>query len=279
MRHGPFSGGIRTFGYFSVCLFTILQGFRFTMDWSVIAAVNDEQVLKSCLLGSPDLESASEVVLKTGFSSAAQAYNLGIRQSSGEIMVFVHQDVCLPEGWWDSAQRAVKAVETQDKAWGVLGVWGATHDGGRAGYLHWTGIEGAAGGEFEGGIEVQTLDELLLIVRRGSGLTYDEHLPGYHMYGADICLEAARRGMKSYAISAFCIHNTNEYKLLPVAFWKAYLYMRRKWISQLPIETTCTKITRYCRPMIWWNFVHSVNLALGRKKVRKRIPDPGSLYL
>lgn len=248
------------------------------MLWSVICAVNDEQILNSCLLRSPDLVSASDIVLKTGFSSAAAAYNSGIRESRGEIMVFVHQDVYLPEGWALRAEKAIKAIEAQDPNWGVLGAWGVTNAGKRAGYLYWSGQPGVAGRQFEAGIEVGTLDELILVLRKSSGLAFDEAMGGFHMYGADICLEAQRQGMKNYAISAFCIHNSNDYKLLPWEFWKAYFYMRKKWKSQLPIRTTCIEITRYCWPMVQWNFVHAVNLALGRKKVNKRVPDPSLLY-
>ncbi len=245
---------------------------------SVVAAVNNVQVLRSCLLKSPDLRSGVDVILQTGFASAASAYNCGMESAKNDIVVFVHQDVYLPEGWVNRMRRAIEIISAQDPNWGVLGIWGATNNGGRVGYLYWTGVEGTAGRRFDGGIEVETLDELLLIVRRSSGLLFDELLPGYHMYGADICLEAGRRGMKSYAISAFCVHNTNNYKMLPLQFWKAYLLMRSKWKSQLPIQTTCTEITQWCWPMVRWNIVRAIKLALRRDKPKKRVPDPSFLY-
>ena len=245
------------------------------MSWSIIAAVNNEQILNSCLLASPDINSASEVVLQTGYTSAADAYNAGIGRSSGEIMVFAHQDVYLPEGWANRAQKCIEAIAADDPDWGVIGIYGVKKDGRHAGHVYYHKVMGE---RFEGGMEVATLDELLLIVRRSSGLKFDPDLDGFHMYGADICLEAGRRGMKSYAISAFCVHNSNDYKLLPLQFWKAYFYMRKKWKSQLPIKTTCIEITRYYWPMIRWNFIHSVNLALGRKRIVKRVSDPTLLY-
>jgi len=99
------------------------------------------------------------------------------------------------------------------------------------------------------------------------------------MYGADICLEARRRGMKCYAIAPFCVHNTSQYGMLPLAFWKAYLMMRRKWKAELPIQTTCTEITRWSWPMLRWNVVRAINLATGRDKPpTKRVDNPGQLY-
>ncbi len=243
------------------------------MLWSVIAAVNDEQLLNTCLLRSPDLELAADIILQRGFASAAEAYNDGIRKSRGEIVVFVHQDVYLPKGWIDRARKAIDLIAAHDPGWGVMGLYGVKDDGGHVGHVYYHRIMGE---QFEGGIEVSTLDELLLIVRRSSGLSFDESLSGYHMYGADICLEARKRGIKSYVISAFCIHNAIEHR--PLQFWKAYFFMRRKWKSQLPITTNCTIVTHYCYPMFRWHFFNMVNLALGRKTNSKRVQDPSLLY-
>jgi GT2 family glycosyltransferase len=98
------------------------------------------------------------------------------------------------------------------------------------------------------------------------------------MYGTDICMEAARRGRKSYAIPAFCIHNTNGYSMLPWEFWRGYLYMRRKWRQQLPVLTPCAEITRWGLPAMWWNVDRLANLILRRHRPGKRVWDPGVLY-
>ncbi len=248
------------------------------MSITIVSAVNNEEILKNCLLRSPDLQSVADILIQTGFASAALAYNSGILKAKDDVIVVVHQDVYLPEGWIRRVETILEELAIQDPNWGVLGVWGVGYDGMPKGCIYWTGLERMAGNFFEGGSEVETLDECLLIIRKSSGLCFDESLAGFHMYGADICLEARRRGMKCYAVSAFCIHNTNEYKLLPREFWRACLYIRQKWKSQLPIKTTCIEITRYCWPMLQWNIVHGINLALGRKKAPKRVSDPSSLY-
>jgi hypothetical protein len=248
------------------------------MKWSVISAVNNEGVLRSCLLKSPDIQSAAEVILQTGYSSAAAAYNSAIQKASTDLLVFVHQDVYLPSGWADALQRAVERLSTQDPNWGILGVWGVTKSNDRAGYLYWTGLDGTAGEPFDSPEEVTSLDEVLLILRKSSGLRFDEHLPGFHLYGADISLEARRRGMKCYAVSAFCVHNTNEYNFLPFEFWTSYLLIRRKWKTELPIRTPCAEITYSCWPMIRWNAIRAANILLGRHKSAKRVEDPSQLY-
>lgn len=248
------------------------------MKWSVISATNNEQVLKSCLLSSPEIGSAAEVILQRGFSSAASAYNAGIEKAKTDILVFPHQDVYLPQGWVAAVENAVAAVSTRDRRWAVLGIWGVERSGEGVGNLYCAGLGQRLGEAFAAPKEVRSLDEVLLIVRKSSGIRFDESLPGFHMYGTDICQEANRQGMKSYAISAFCIHNTNGYKLLPWGFWKCYLMMRRKWKSELPITTSCAKITRGCWPMFQWNFKQAVNILLKRHKPGKRVADPGRLY-
>lgn len=245
------------------------------MSLTFVLAVNNEELFRNCFLRSPDLDLGVDIVVQKGFSSAALAYNSGIQRAKNDTVVLVHQDVYLPEGWMGRVQRTIELITLQDPNWGVLGVWGVQKDGGRAGYVYW---QAPYGDHFEGGIEVATLDELLLIVRRSSGLLFDDALGGFHMYGADICLEARRRGMKCYAISALCIHNATGYKVLPMQFWNAYMFMRRKWKKYLPLKTTCIEITRWCWPMIRWNSVSWAQIAFGRKTKYQRNADPSLLY-
>jgi hypothetical protein len=268
------------------------------MQWSIISAVNSEKTLESCLLKSPGIQSATDIILQRGYPSAATAYNAAIRRANTDLLVFLHQDVYLPADWFDSLQKVLAVLALQDPNWGVLGVWGVTTSNGRAGYVYWNGLpcqrdvafDGSPLGEtreslscarnrpFAGVVEVTSLDEVVLIFRKSSGLQFDESLPGYHLYGTDICLEARQRGMKSYAISAFCIHNTNIGNMLPWQFWKSYLFMRKKWKQELPVITPCAEITRGCWPMVRWNVIRFLNLLRRKHKAVGRVPDPGKLY-
>jgi GT2 family glycosyltransferase len=248
------------------------------MNWSIISATNNEAVLKSCLLNSPDAKSASETILQTGYDSAARAYNDAIEKATTDVLVFAHQDVYLPHGWLAKVEKAVEAVSRKDPNWAMMGVWGVDARHVAVGNMYCAGLMERLGQPFPEAIEVQSLDEMVLIMRRSAGVRFDTSLPGFHMYGTDICLAAKKRGMKSYVISAFCIHNTNGYKLLPWQFWKSYLFMRRKWRAELPVMTSCIEITPWCLPMIKWNILRSASMILKRHKPGKRVPDPRSLY-
>lgn len=247
------------------------------MEWSVISAVNDEAVLKSSLLDSPGIQSATEIILQRGFASAGTAYNDAIGRAKTDLLVFLHQDMYLPAGWIESVQGAIETLSKQDPNWGVLGVWGAVDEKVRVGYLYWTGGYGWEQ-PFEGAKEVVSLDEVVLIFRKSSGLKFDGQLPGFHLYGADICLEARRQGRKGYAISAFCIHNTNIGGALPKQFWQCYFYMRRKWKKQLPIETPCTSIRASCWPVLRTKLIYLRDSLLGRQEKHHRAASPRELY-
>jgi hypothetical protein len=160
----------------------------------------------------------------------------------------VHQDIFLPAEWLSQLGRALACLERVDPNWGVLGCYGETlNDNGR-GYLYSSGL-GIMGRPFETPAAVQTLDEVVLIVRRSSGLRFDDQLPHFHLYGTDICLRAAAMGMHSYAICAFCMHNTQQSLILPKEFYDCCRHIRRIWKDSLPVRTTCIRLTRSNLPI------------------------------
>lgn len=248
------------------------------MNWTVISAVNNQEVLNTCLLASPEVKDAEDIILQSGYSSAAAAYNQAMDRAKTDVLILAHQDVYLPAGWVEKLRQTLDHLAKADPNWAVLGVWGVNAAGEGVGNVYCTSAMETHGEGYEGVKEARTLDELLLVVRKSSGVRFDERLAGFHLYGTDICLEAERRGMKCYAISAFCIHNTNGYQMLPWDFWKSYLFMRRKWMQVLPVSAPCAKITFWCWPMIRINIRRSINTYLRKQKKGERLPDPGRLY-
>jgi polysaccharide pyruvyl transferase WcaK-like protein len=160
--------------------------------------------------------------------------------------------VYLPAELIHNVRRSIKQIESAGTPWGVLGVFGVTHDKPRLlrGYCYSTGLQQMLGEPFSAPVAAHTLDELVLIVRRSSGLRFDGKLPGFHLYGADICLESTAAGFKNFIVQAFCIHNTNGIVRLPSGFWKSYYYLRKKWQKELPVRTCCTTITRMAWPVL-----------------------------
>jgi glycosyltransferase involved in cell wall biosynthesis len=212
------------------------------------------------------------------FASAGAAYNAGMRQAAGEVLVFAHQDVYLPPEWDSQLAAAVSSLFQSDPNWAVLGVWGITRESRRQGYMYCTGLQKVLGQSFSQPVPCNSLDEVVLVLRRSANLTFDEQLPGFHFYGTDICLQAQQRGFNSYIIPAFCIHNTEGMKFLPWAFWQSYLYMRRKWRNHLPLKTPCIHISRSAFPIVQHPLQSFYSHYIKREHPGQRVADPAALY-
>ena len=215
-----------------------------------VIAVNNRELFDRNFLASPCLRQSQDhqILVQENFSSAAKAYNDAIDRATNDLIVFCHQDIVLPEGWLAQLQRALDDLESFDPKWGVLGSYGMTQDGRGWGYVYSSG-EGTIGERLKRPVSVQTLDEIVLILKRSSGLRFDDSLPHFHFYGTDICMRAAQRAMKSYAAPLFCIHNTHQALILPKEFYDCYSHIRQVWNDRLPIQTTCIRITKSNFPL------------------------------
>jgi hypothetical protein len=220
--------------------------------WSLVSAVNDDRVLRHTLLASPAIGKGCQIITKRGYPCIGKAYNQGLAKSAHDIVVFAHQDLYLPEVWLNGLRLALRELARLDPRWGVLGSFGVAKSNPPEprGFCYSTGLKRILGEPFSSPIAARSLDELVLVVRKSSGLQFDEALPGFHLYGTDICLQAEAKGMASYIIPAFCVHNANGVIRLPSDFWRAYFYLRRKWRKQLPVTTCCTTITKGCVPVV-----------------------------
>ncbi len=217
-----------------------------------VIAVNDRDLFERNFLASPCLRQSQhhQILIQENFNSAAKAYNDAIDRAANDLIVFCHQDIVLPEAWLSQLQLSLDNLAITDPNWGVLGSYGKTQDGCGWGCVYSSG-RNIVGEPLDRPVVVQTLDEIVLILRKSSGLRFDGLLPHFHFYGADICLRAAKRGMKSYTIYAFCIHNTHQTLVLPKEFYECCRYIKHVWKNHLPIQTTCIKITRFNLPLYY----------------------------
>ena len=251
------------------------------MDWSIVVAVHhDEAVLNSTLLQSAVVKGGHPVLCQRGYPSVAKAYNAALRDCSHNILVFAHPDVYLPAGWCVAFDRSLDWLSRNDPEWGVVGLFGVTRDGSARGFTFSTGVGGFIGVPFTEPCQVRTLDEFVFAVRRSTGFTFDERIPGAQsqLCATDLCLEAEREGLRSYVLPCFSLHNSNRWSYMPLGFWKCYLYMRNKWRAVLPVHAPYTRITSGCLPMVR-NAMASILRPNPREhRVDTRVPDPDTLY-
>jgi hypothetical protein len=249
------------------------------ITWSLVVAANSDDILQTNLLRPGEADLAKEIAIKRNAPSAAIAYNAGLNECTGDVVVFAHQDVFLPAGWAKKLCEGIKQLTERDPLWGVAGAYGVTTYGKSAGYVYSTGLRRFVGEPFAELIQVRSLDEMLLVLRRSADLRFDEGLPGFHLYGTDICLEAELRGMRNYVLPCFALHNSCGVKWLPMGFWQAYIYLRRKWKDRLPILTPCTKITTGCTAIINYILTTGWSSIRGKNKPGCRVTDPENFYI
>jgi len=210
--------------------------------FAIIVATNNDEILEKNLLSSKVIRDKNcPLILQRGYRNIGRAYNEAMGKTSAQILVCLHQDVFLPDGW---ETRLLTALDKLEKSkWGVLGVAGIKLAEGRKVLVGHIRDRGTEFGSSEGlPARVDTLDELLLVIRNDRNLLFDEQIPTTHMYGADICLQASSQGLGSFAIDAYCHHNASDVNRDTPEFRMAVKYMQKKWKRRLPFVTTCTLV-------------------------------------
>src|ERR1700741_1274995 len=134
-----------------------------------VVASNSAEILANNLLASPCFRTTHnhQILVQENYSSATAAYNEALRWAKSEHMIFVHQDMLLPDEWISKLSIALEYLDKVDPNWGVLGCWGAKRNGEYRGHVYSSGL-GILGTEFERPEPVQTLDEIVLIFRKSS---------------------------------------------------------------------------------------------------------------
>jgi SAM-dependent methyltransferase len=204
--------------------------------YTIVCASNNDKILKENLLKSKGLKD-HQLIIQKGFKNVPKAYNEATLKAEEDIIIYVHHDVYLPDEFFADLDSAILNLDGED--WGVLGVAGCV---GSKRYGHLQNRKSMWGSKALVPYEVETLDELILIIRKGNVL-FDENIPStHHMFGPDSCLQCTDKGLKNYAIDAFCVHNCALHTTYPKDFYDSAEYIKKKWKKYLPITTTCTVI-------------------------------------
>jgi hypothetical protein len=204
--------------------------------FDIAAAVNDHAVFEFCLNRSPCvLSGKARLQLYEGFATAGLAYNQALADSSAPYLVLVHQDIYLPRAFIPYLDAQIEKLNQIDPNWAIAGAIGIDGSGRVQGQTWSSGLRQIVGSKVAQPAPVESLDEIMLIVRRAANLTFDPKIPSFHLYGTDIVQAAKARGMKSYVIDAPVIHHSRPAVDMRGGFQAAYDYMQRKWRAILPI--------------------------------------------
>ena len=207
-----------------------------------VACVNDDAQLAANLAHSPCLRDPSphELLVFRGCANAAEGLNAGIEQARHEIVVLVHQDVYLPEGWPARLVAQWRLAEQQGGPLGVAGVFGVLDRGvpfdaiGRVVHRDRLLSHRSLPADVDG------LDELLMVLPRDTPLRVDGDL-GWHLYGTDLALQAQQKGLRVVVVDAPCHHNSLTGRV-PWQYRESERVLARKWEEFLPIHTNLSSI-------------------------------------
>lgn len=176
-----------------------------------------------------------------GYETAGSAYNRALDEATADYLVLAHQDVYLPDGALTRLRDEIAKLNALDPSWAVAGPIGLDTQNELRGQVWSSALKRVIGERLATPVRSICLDELLLVVRRASGVRFDEQLPGFHMYGVDIIHIARSHAMNSYVIDLPVVHHSSPVITLSGGYDRAYRYIRSKWRRSLPIRNLiCT---------------------------------------
>lgn len=181
---------------------------------SIICCYTKKEVLESMLMESLKKQKTKfETIFidntDNTFSSAAKALNFGLNRSNGEYILFVHQDILFEdENFLEKIKLSIKEIGSDI----IVGSAGITEkDKVYSNMKHGPNMLPAGQFTIVNPVRVQTLDEVMLAAKKSifEKINFDEvTCDNWHLYGADLCLSAACKGIDSYAIPLNIYHKS-----------------------------------------------------------------------
>lgn len=156
--------------------------------------------------------------------NAAQGLNHGLDQVAADWVLCVHQDLLFPDGWLARLRQQLQRLPEDVAVVGLVGTEASGRFRGHVldpnGHCYWPSLPHA----------VLTVDEHVIGLRSSAGLRFDPAVPGFHCYGADLCLEARRRGLRVMAVDAPLLHLSTG--RVDAAYDESARWLLEKWGRQ-----------------------------------------------
>ena len=222
---------------------------------SVVCVYNNNDLLEEMLLKSLKNQKTNyELILmdntESKYGSAAEALNIGGQKSSGDYIIFTHQDVkFLSDYWLVNAEKTLNSIVNL----GIAGIAGIPNDKETVLSNIFQGVPPKIVGKIklDYPMQVETLDECLLFIPRKifSELQFDSvTCNSWHMYGIDYCMAVQELGYNVYVLPMDTYHKstglplTDDYYDSLERVRKKYRYRYKrinttsgKWSTLVPI--------------------------------------------
>ncbi len=230
------------------------------------ARSSDRGRLDTDLLSSPEIKNGKVgLTILWNQASAGAAYSRAIKTATAKVLVFAHCDVYFPQGWFERLEWELDRLSRIDSEWAVAGVGSITPSGEIVGRIFDTSLEpvfrqslGVFGKPLTTPVRIASADELVIIVRRASGVSFDPLLPEFHFYGTATDLTCPLSTMQR--------HNSNSETTTAVRFGI--------WCGSGAIDCRCKPLpsclrishSRYCvraLVLVTKHYAHHQLIAIG----------------
>ena len=214
---------------------------------SIICCYNKPKILEEMLIksiNSQHFEGEIELVAidnsQNRFSSNAEALNYGARKSSGEYLIFAHQDIEIfcPHQF----SKIVKYLDDLKPC--IIGFAGIKNGIIHTNLIHGQNKEHAGDQTIINPVRVETLDEVLIAIKRDvfEKFYFDEiTCNDWHLYVVDLCLTLASSNIPSYVIPTDSYHLSSGD--VGEGYYKTMKYLVKKHRKNHKyINSTCTSI-------------------------------------
>ncbi|MBR0189008.1 MAG: glycosyltransferase, partial [Clostridia bacterium] len=213
------------------------------------------------------------------YVSAASALNDGSEKATGDILIFMHQDVYL----WDTTaiRRVAEYLKDNEKI--ILGAAGIAEQDGQNHYDIFMDKEKRKYAWGTGGkpLSAITLDECFIAMRKTlwQELKFDEKTCNdWHFYGADICYANSLKGNKNVIFPLEIFHDSFGTPS-GTGFYNSALSIAKKYNGKiLRIQTTCFNakcsergVKRYFKPRRLRNFFKKILRIIGLFPLAEKI--------
>jgi hypothetical protein len=217
---------------------------RFTIATLVTDHAQYSEMRASFQAGGFDAEHCEYLFIDNSQSNKACAYrglNAMLNKARGDLVILAHQDVRLLSDDRQTLDQRLADLDARDPAWALAGNAGGMQPGQLA--IRITDPHGADQHSATLPARVMSLDENFIVVRRTARFGFSRDLQGFHLYGADLCLNAAMAGYTAFVIDFHLAHLSAG--TLSPSFHAALDAFRTKWSHALTprwMQTTCALV-------------------------------------
>ncbi|GAB3054964.1 hypothetical protein GCM10027155_21690 [Acinetobacter apis] len=132
--------------------------------------------------------------------------NYALKHCTSDYMIFCHQDIIFNFDTKNILIDKINELEQLDPNWAIIGNAGVTEKG--EVILKITDPHGPNQTKGPFPSQVMSVDENFMVINTKHNLSCSTQMKGFHLYGLDLCQNAANLGLKSYVVDFHLTHKS-----------------------------------------------------------------------